>query len=334
MEKTVFVTGGTGFLGSWIMRLFLEDGWQVTALTRKENHFGLFKNEAEKVKWVVGALDALDETIENAMKSCSVVVHSAALVSFAPQDRNEMIDVNVKGTRNLLNTALHLGLKRFIYIGSVSALSRPVHQHDLSESTIWEKSPFNSFYGYTKFQAETEVWRAQAEGLETAVLLPSIILGPLNNWHQGSGELCKTIHKGLKYYPMGSTGFVDVRDVAKVTLDLANTTDLPQQRFLISAENIPYQTILTDLAKAMNKPEPYKPATPFLRAIYWRIEAFMAFIQNRRPLVTKETLTTSSQTYTYSNQRIKETLPDFNFRPMGDTLKDTATSFLETYKEV
>lgn len=161
----VFVTGGTGFLGAYILKKLVEKGIPVRALRRSSKRpFFIPPAVFEKVEWVSG--DVLDVvSLHEAMQGVSGVIHAAALVSYQPSDRKRLYQVNVEGTANVVNAALDAGVNRFVHISSIAALGRSARAEKITEARQWEDNRSNTQYGITKHLAELEVWRGFAEGL-------------------------------------------------------------------------------------------------------------------------------------------------------------------------
>src|SRR5688572_9865007 len=110
----ILVTGGTGFLGAYIIKNLVEKNLQVRALRRSMKlPFFIPEKIFEKVEWVDG--DILDVVaLDEAMKGIDSVIHSAAIVSFSKKNRREMYKVNVEGTENVVNLALENNVRRII----------------------------------------------------------------------------------------------------------------------------------------------------------------------------------------------------------------------------
>src|SRR6202035_3440931 len=104
----IFVTGGTGFLGSYILKELIGKGYAVRAIRRHHDlPFYIPKEILERVEWVQG--DILDvSTLAEWMQGAEAVIHSAAKVSFYKKDRQELFKINIEGTANVVNTALDL----------------------------------------------------------------------------------------------------------------------------------------------------------------------------------------------------------------------------------
>ena len=89
----------------------------------------------------------------------------------------------------------------------------------IDEKGTWEESPLNSNYAKTKYLAEMEVWRGEAEGLNCVVVNPSLILGEAD-WNKSSTQLMKYVFDEHKFYPQGNLNYVDVQDVAECIFKL------------------------------------------------------------------------------------------------------------------
>src|SRR3569832_927903 len=173
----VLVTGGTGFLGSYILQHLIDNGYPVRAIRRSAKPLPWIPAAIlDQVEWVDG--DVLDVVaLEEAKERVDTIIHSAAIVSFVKKDRREMYKVNVDGTANVVNMALEKNVRRLVYISSVAALGRTAGGGHVNEEKKWEEIKFNTNYAISKYKAELQVWRGISEGLEAVILNPSTILG-------------------------------------------------------------------------------------------------------------------------------------------------------------
>lgn len=331
MEK-IIVTGGTGFVGSYLLRYLLENGYtNIVATRRVSSPMSLVADIADRITWAEG--DVLDVPfLEDILRGgAKYVFHCAAVVSFDPRDRENMYAINVEGTANLVNIALEYGCEKFIHVSSVAAIGRDERSPDVSEANKFERSPLNSHYAVSKWQAEQEVWRGEAEGLNIAIVNPSVILGA-QYWANGTGKLFEQVWEGLRFYSTGATGYVDVRDVARFTLRLAES-DITGQRFLLNGENMPYKTMFEMIADVLEKPKATIKVTPFLREIAWRVEWLRGRLTGKKTLITRETARASGTTFRFHNQKSLAAFPDFSYTPIAKTIAETGKIFLEAQKE-
>lgn len=322
----IFVTGATGLVGTHLIQSLLAKGKKVRALYRQA--IPVFAG-AEQCEWVKG--DILDPIgLTEALAGVDYVYHCAAIVSFAPGAAAKMLQSNVDGTANVVNACLVQKIKKLIFVSSVAALGRIRENEAINETMNWSPETSNSVYGQSKYLAELEVWRAMEEGLPMAIVNPVIILGA-GDWNNGSSGIFKSAYNEFPWYTKGMSGFVDVLDVVEA-MQLLMESAITGQRFVLSAENLPYQTIFNQIAKAFNKRPPYKKVTPFLAGIVWRLEAMKGFITGKAPLLTKETAATAQAIVRFNNEKFLKAFPDFQYRPIENTIVRVANELKQIHK--
>ncbi len=317
----VLVTGGAGLVGSELIRQLLGKGEQVLALYNKTplpdpGSAGLTQVHCNILD-VVG--------LEEAMKGVSEVYHAAAIVTFNPRRRNEMYKINIEGTANVVNAALEAGVRKMVYVSSVAALGRIREDQPINETMNWTPETSNSAYGQSKYLAEMEVWRGIGEGLDAVMVNPTIILGA-GDWNGGSSALFKNAWKEFPWYAEGTTGFVDVRDVAQAMI-LLMKSDISAERFILSAENGTYRDVFTRMAQAFGKKPPYKKVTPFLAGLLWRWEAIKNAFAGTEPLLTKETAATALTKARFDNSKLLNALPGFSYHTLDESIADACRAF-------
>jgi dihydroflavonol-4-reductase len=322
----VLVTGGSGFLGSYIIQQLVEKGYAVRALRRSPNiPFWISPGILDKVEWVEA--DVLDVvSLEDAMEGIDSIIHAAAVVSFAKKDRRIMYQVNVEGTANVVNMALEKKVRRLIHISSVAALGRTTGGGQVNEEKKWEESKANTHYGKSKYKAELHVWRGISEGLEAVILNPSTILG-YGDWNNGSSAIFKNIYKGFRWYSPGVNGFVDVEDVAKTAILFLENT-VTEERFIVNGDTWSFKKLQDRIADGFNKKRPRKLATPFLMEMAWRIEGFKSIFTGNKPLLSKESVRVARSKTWFENDKILQTLPGFSFTPLEDTIQRACKKYL------
>lgn len=323
-DSAILITGATGFVGAYTARLLLARGYtRLHAIRRADSKMDLLGAAAQHIHW--HEADLLDYfSLEDAFAGIDTVIHSAALVSFLPRDRDRLMAINRGGTRHVIDAALHQGVRRVIHVSSVAALGRHLDGQPITEASKWEDGPLISHYSRSKFLAELELWRGQAEGLAVAAVYPSIILGA-GRWQEGTAKLFAYAHGQPTFYPTGATGFVDVRDVAEALVRLIER-DVDGDRFLLNAENRTYQQLLTDMTHALGLPAPTR-ALPYIaaRALAW-IDALRATFTGSPPLLTRETVLATYQNHHYDNQHSQNVL-GLPYRSLTQTIQQTASAF-------
>lgn len=310
----IFVTGASGLVGSHLIQSLLVKGKKVRALYRQD--VPVFAG-SEQCEWIQG--DILDPIgLTDAFVGVDYVYHCAAIVSFAPGAAPKMLQSNVEGTANVVNACLVQKIKKLIFVSSVAALGRIRESEAIDESMHWTPATSNSVYGQSKYLAELEVWRAMEEGLPMAIVNPVIILGA-GDWNNGSSGIFKSVYNEFPWYTGGMSGFVDVLDVVDA-MQILMGSNVVGQRYVLSAENVPYRNVFNAIAKAFDKKLPHKKVTPFLAGIVWRIEAIKGMITGKAPLLTKETAATAQAIVRFNNQKFLQAFPDFKYRKVEDTI--------------
>lgn len=318
------VSGGTGLVGSHLIRALLARGESVRALKRGSSSIDLTADVNDQVEWI--DCDILDVIgLEEAMQGIDRVYHSAALVSFEPNEFPLMMQINVEGTANMVNAAKDAGVQKFLHVSSVAAIGRQEGDRVISEKDSFTNSKFDTQYGYSKFNAEREVWRAQEEGLDTVIVNPAVIIGE-GRWDISSGLIFYNVWNGLKFYTDGSNGFVDVKDVVGISIGLMDS-DITGQRFIASAENQQWEDAFGMIADAFGKKRPTIRLSKFIQEIAWRIEWVKAKVAGMRPLVTRESLKSATMKVSYDNSKVREAL-NYQFIPLEDSIKRTCAAFL------
>lgn len=322
----VFITGGTGFIGSYIIKQLVEAGQPVLALRRSATLPQHIDAAVwEKVQWLDG--DVLDVVaLADAMQQCSAVIHAAAVVSFHKKDVARMQQVNVEGTANVVNAALESGtVQRMVHISSVAALGRTKEGITKDETTEWKDGSNNTAYARSKHAAELEVWRGLAEGLEGIILNPSTVLG-YGNWHQSSCAIFKNAYKEFPWYTDGVNGFVGVQDVAAAAVAALNN-DINGERFIVNAENRPFKWVFDQIASGFGKKAPHKKASAFMGEVAWRLEAAKHLLGGPSPLLTAETAKVARSKTSFNNSKLLHALPRFTYQPLEEIIRASCAQY-------
>ncbi len=324
----ILVTGGTGLVGSHLLKELVRLGKPVKALYRRKPSSLLSEQEINKIEWVQG--DILDVSLLNGvMKEVEQVYHSAAIVSFNPSRRSELFKINVEGTANVVNAALDGSVKKLVHVSSVAAMGRIRNNQVINETMYWTPETSNSHYGRSKYLAELEVWRGIAEGLPAVIVNPTIIFGA-GNWLQGSSRIFKTVYDEFPWYTRGMSGFVDVRDVSKAMI-LLMEGDVVGERFILSAGNHFYRDVFNQIATEFGKRPPHRQVTPFLASLVWRMSWLKATLAKQEPMLTRETARTAQATAQFDNSKFLRFFPDFSYIPVDQSIKDTCIELAKRF---
>jgi nucleoside-diphosphate-sugar epimerase len=311
----ILVTGGTGLVGAHLLLHLIENGEKVRAIYRSvtsmektKSLFSMYKKESffEQIEWIPADITEVP-SLEIAFQNIDTVYHCAALISFDPKDEDILRKTNIEGTANIVNFCIAYEIKKLCFVSSIATLGDLLpHEKFITEETEWNPEKPHNDYAISKYGAEMEIWRGQQEGLNVIIVNPGVILGP-GFREQGSGQLFTKVKNGLKFYTLGSTGFVAVTDVVRMAYQLMQS-EIKNERFTLIAENSVFRDILNTMADALGVKKPEIHAKPFFMEMLWRLDWFVTNVLQQKRKLTQTTAKASYANSTYSTQKIKDTL--------------------------
>jgi dihydroflavonol-4-reductase len=258
MSSTVLLTGGTGFLGQHMVSTLQDAGYRVRALVRG-NAGALPALGAETARG-----DVLDTvSLEEAMRGVEHVVHAAGFVSRDVDDTRVMMEVNVQGTRKVVEAAARAGVKRIVHVstsGTIAVGDEPVvfHEDDPLPLAHIHKWP----YYLSKFLAE----KAASDAIrlssttrpELVTLNPTLALGPGDTRGTSTLDVRRFLDREIPLLPSGGVSFVDVRDVA-AAVPAALTRGKDGERYLLGALNLTFVDFFRRLEQVSGVKGPMVP---------------------------------------------------------------------------
>ncbi len=224
-----FITGANGLVGSYVTaELLLQGRTDIICGVRSElTKDQLLKDLCKLTNWnkqkledslVFAVGDILDSYyLESYINTDSMVIHTAANVSFDPKDKDRLFETNIKGTENVVNACIFAKVKKMCYVSSVAAIGRTGSSEFITEETVWEDSKRNTNYAISKRYAELEVWRGSEEGLKMVIVNPTVVMGYTSQGNSSS-SIFHNIKKGFPFRSNGANGFVGAVDVAKALI--------------------------------------------------------------------------------------------------------------------
>lgn len=320
----ILVTGASGFVGQHLVRQLSAQGKQVRALYRNSAPDAALISLPGVTWYKADLLDVFE--VADAMEGITDIYHCAAIVSFDPARKQDVLHQNVESTTNIVNAALESGIRKLLFMSSIASLGRSEGETlAINEDTEWEESSRNSVYSISKYNAEMEVWRGAAEGLETVIINPGIILGE-GDWRKGSAKLMKVVHDEFPFYTLGVNSFVDVLDVVRIMITLMDS-EIHTERFIVSAGNFEYRDIFTQMANALGKKPPHIKASAALTSLVARWTVLKSKITGTEPTITPETARNAQTICHYDNSKLLKALPAFQYSSMDATIQRMAAAF-------
>lgn len=324
------VTGGTGIVGAHVIDVLLAQGRPVRALLRKGSDNGIVRRILQfyhpdgderfgRIQWVEGDLFDLD-MLREAMEGVEHVYHCAALVSFDPRDFRQLQEVNVRGTAHVVDAAMETGVERLCHVSSTAAIGTPATGQPADETLPFVQDKRSSGYAISKAQAELEVHRGIAEGLEAVMVNPCVVFGP-GMPGRSSMTMIERVRKGTRFFPEGSNAVVDARDVATAMTRLI-TEGTTGERYLLIGENLSYRKLFTLIAQSAGKPAPSIQLPKWTLEAGWRAEALRT-VFGGRPLITRNTARSGSRQRSYDGSKARHTL-GMQFRTAEEAVTNVA----------
>lgn len=259
----ILVTGASGQLGSALTRALLARGHDVRVLLREKAwHPLLVCDSADTTSETAsGSLEVMRgnllnaRDVQQAVKGCQRVFHVAGSISYLPQDRWQMQQVNVNATELILQAALDCGVEKLVHTSSTAAMGYSQTALPLSESARLSPALKSVGYLYTKALAEERVRLAVKKGLLACMVNPSTLLGA-GDINGNSANLLAQVDSGRVISPPGGTAVVSVDRVVEghlLAMEHLNA-DTAGSRYILSSFNWIYPQLFQALALARRKP--------------------------------------------------------------------------------
>lgn len=334
MMTPIFITGITGLLGQHYANFFAERGAMVKGMAR---NIATVPPLCQHPNITLVSGDILDISIlQEEIEVGAIVIHCAAMVSFNPKDKTQLFKTNHEGTENVVNVCLANKASKLLFVSSVAALGKPSNILSneekvlINENQMWLDGPENSNYAKSKFLAETEVWRGQAEGLPVIVVNPSVILGE-DDWNNSSSRLFKYVWDKNRFQTDGFLNYIDVKDVVKASAALLNNENTINQRFILNGGRVKLKAFFKMVGELFGKPLDRITLSPLFINLLWRLEYIRSIITGSDPLITKETAISARINVLFDNSKVKDTI-SFEFTTLEESLNRISSYYIKESK--
>jgi dihydroflavonol-4-reductase len=315
----VLVTGATGFIGSHVAHLLAERGDEVVLGVQADSPDAAIADlDLKRVK-----LDVLDRrSVRRALTGAERVFHCAGVTSVRPADAERLFEVNVGGTKLVMNECLRAGVERVVYTSSAAALGPAEPGRTADETQIFTAGRLGIPYVNSVHEAEVEAMRVAAHGLPLVCVNPGVCFGAGDHL-LASTRLARSFLLGrIPVYTDGAASVVDVRDAAAGHL-LADERGEIGERYILGGRNFTFDRLFADLSRLSGVEPPVKlPARAALAA------ATVLGAAGRGWPLTPLEVRAATQWWTYRSTKAGREL-GWKARPHEETLEATVSWHLE-----
>lgn len=310
---TTLITGSTGFIGSHVARAVARRGDEVRVLIRKGTSDDVLSGiEFERING-----DITDRrAVKRAVDGVDRVFHVAGMTSMRTGEAERVFEVNQGGTRLIAEESLAAGVERFIYTSSVAAIGPAPTGGRADENQAFTAGSLGIAYMNSKHEAEAEVLRAAARGLDAVIVNPTFVLGPGGGRASSMGLVRRFLLRRIPAYVDGGLNIVDVRDVADGHL-LADAKGETGERYILGGRNFTLARLFADLQRISGVPAPQLKLPAQLAQAGARVSEQLGLPLG---LAVDETRS-AALWWTYSSAKAKREL-GFSPRPHEETLED------------
>ena len=241
---TTLVTGATGFLGSALARELLKEGRTLKLLVRKNSD----TRNIDELDCEVAYGDLRDrDSLKSALAGCHTLYHTAAYYSLWSQDKKLIYDINVQGTRNILESALEMGVEKIVYTSTVGCIGLSEDGTPANENQPMNPATLCNDYKLSKYEAEQVAHELFGRGLPVIIVNPSTPIGPRDIKPTPTGKIILDfLNRKMPAYIDTGLNLIDVTDCARGHI-LAEEKGQPGERYILGNKNMSLKDILLAL---------------------------------------------------------------------------------------
>ncbi len=282
-SRTAFVTGSTGFVGLNLIELLLRQGWCVIAFHRPNSNTRFL--DRFPVLHVLGDVVDPESVLRGMPSAVDAVFHVAGVSNMWAKRNPEQTEINVGGTRHVVEAALARGARKMVFCSSwVSYGALPYRFNENAPQTggaCW----VNHFR--SKYLSEQEIRAGTARGLVASIINPSLILGPYDTAGWGA-RFIQLIQAGnLPGVPPGRVNFCDVREVVKAHI-AAVDNGRSGQNYLLGGPDVSFLELVQMIGSVTRRPVPEKPTPAWVLGLVARIQSVASHFSGEMPTLTPE----------------------------------------------
>lgn len=321
MEELYIVTGAAGFLGSTIVRQLVEKNKRVRAFVLpNDKSVEYLPSNIEIVKGDLLDIDSLENLFKDSNKYITYVMHIASIVTVDPEYSQLVMDVNVKGTKNIIDMSIKYNIKRLLYCSSTGAIPE-LKKGKISETESFDENKVLGCYSKSKALA-TKLVLSYKDLLDVVVVHPSGILGP-NDYAKGETTrvLIDIINGKMKAGINGSFNLCDVRDLANGAI-LALKNGRRGECYILANDEVSFKNFAKMISKEAKNNKKVKLFLPiWLSNVIAKKMEKKAKKKGVKPLMTTFSVYNLARNNDFSSEKAKKEL-GYETRSYEITIKD------------
>jgi dihydroflavonol-4-reductase len=317
------VTGGSGQLGSRIVRQLLARGAEVCVTYRPGDPTDAINDLHTLEHRPADLLDA--KAIAHAVEGADVVFHAAAMIVFKQELYDQMMHTNIEGTRNVLNAVRKTGARRLVHTSTVSALGIPKPGSVGDETTAFNWAPYRLAYYDSKHASEQLVLDAAASDIDAVIVQPGTMFGP-DDFNLNAASYIQVVERGpLVFAPSGGCCIVHVDDVAAGHL-LALDKGLRGECYVLGGDPTRFIELFNLIEQNLQTGRTIRHLPEFALLAAGRIASALRKMHIPVPLTYGMTLVAASH-LAYSSAKAQMEL-GWSHRPVTETIADAVTWYM------
>jgi dihydroflavonol-4-reductase len=320
----LFITGATGFVGSHVARMAVEQGAELRLLTRRTSVTANLPDGAELVR---GDLRE-PAKFAAALRGCDALIHVAADYRLWVPDPAEMYKANVEGTRELLRLAREAGVRRVVYTSSVATMGFRKDASAVDEETPVSEADMIGHYKRSKWLAERVAIEAARAGQEVVLLNPTTPVGAMDVKPTPTGRIIVDfLNKKFPAYVDTGLNLVDVEEIARMHLAALERGRFGE-RYILGGENLTLKQILDKLAAMTGLPSPtMKVPHAVAMAFAFFDETVTGKMRGKEPRATVEAVRMGKKMMWASSAKAEREL-GWRVLPVDDALRNAVEWFV------
>ncbi len=336
--KTYFITGISGFLGRNItIELLKQENVQIVGFVLPHEKNLEYYEQYKNIVLVRGNIlnkEDVDKFLSYPSEGDKYLIHAAGRISVYRRNDLLTMDINVEGTRNVIESAIDKGFKKVVYVSSVDSVPKQKGDEKIFEPEIYDTKLVDGVYSKSKVLANNIVLEAyKNSGLPACIVLPSAMIGPNDPFNSPINlAIKKFLNDKLPAITKGGYDIVDVRDVSKGILDVLDKGESGES-YLLTGRQISVKELIALAGKIADKKPVTKCVPHFLIKIVSPFISLHARVHKKTPLFTGFSMDCLKQNSHYCFDKAKEKL-GYISRPLEETMKDTIDYLLFSNKQM